>query len=55
MTQPNYGIARYQSAIRTSLLPSQDQQNPVLNSNPNSTADNKYPYNTPKQRAQDQS
>lgn len=53
MTQPNYGIARFQAAIKTSLLPPQDQQNPVYNNNPNSAADNKYPYNPPKQRAQE--
>lgn len=53
MTQPNYGIARYQAAIKTSLLPPQDQQNPVHNNNPNSAADNKYPYNPPKQKAQE--
>lgn len=53
MTQPNYGIARFQAAIKTSLLPPQDQQNPVYNNNPNSAADNKYPYNPPQQRAQE--
>ena len=53
MTQPNYGIARFQAAIKTSLLPPQDQQNPVYNNNPNSAADNKYPYNPPKQMAQE--
>lgn len=53
MTQPNYGIARFQAAIKTSLLPPQDQQNPVYNNNPNSAADNKYPYNPPLQRAQE--
>ncbi|MUL39438.1 hypothetical protein [Gloeocapsopsis dulcis] len=53
MTQPNYGIARYQSAIKVSQLPSQDQQNPVYNNNPNSAADNNYPYNPPQQRAQE--
>lgn len=53
MTQPNYGIARLQAAFKTSNLPPQDQQNPVYNNNPNSAADNKYPYNPPKQRAQE--
>lgn len=53
MTQPNYGITRFQAAIKTSLLPPQDQQNPVYNNNPNSAADNKYPYNPPLQRAQE--
>lgn len=53
MTQPNYGIARLQSAFKTANLPPQDQQNPVYNNNPNSAADNKYPYNPPKQRAQE--
>lgn len=53
MTRPNYGIARYQAALQTSLLPPQDQQNPVYNNNPNSAADNKYPYNPPQQKAQE--
>jgi hypothetical protein len=53
MTQPNYGIARLQAAFKTSKLPPQDQQNPVYNNNPNSAADNKYPYNPPQQRAQE--
>lgn len=53
MSQLNYGIARYQAAIKTSLLPPQDQQNCVYNNNPNSAADNKYPYNPPQQRAQE--
>lgn len=46
-----YGLARFQSAIGTSKLPPQDQQNPVYNNNPNSLLDNTYPYNAPKQRA----
>lgn len=53
MTQPNYGIAKLQAAFKTSNLPAQDQQNPVYNNNPNSAADNKYPYNPPQQRAQE--
>lgn len=36
----NYDIARFQSAIQVSNLPSQDQQNPVYNNNSNSAADN---------------
>lgn len=53
MTQPTYGIARLQATFKTANLPPQDQQNPVYNNNPNSAADNKYPYNPPKQRAQE--
>lgn len=49
----SYGIARLQSAIQTSKLPPQDQQNPVHNNNPNSSANNQYPYNPPLQRAQE--
>lgn len=52
MTQP-YGIARLQAAFKTSNLPPQDQQNPVYNNNPNSSANNSYPYNPPQQRAQE--
>lgn len=48
-----YSIARFTSAIQTSKLPPQDQQNPVYNNNPNSSADNNYPYNPPKQMAQE--
>ncbi len=48
-----YGISRFQSAIETSKLPPQDQQNPVYNNNSNSSANNTYPYNPPKQMAQE--
>lgn len=48
-----YGIARLTSAIQTSKLPPQDQQNPVHNNNPNSSANNQYPYNPLLQRAQE--
>ncbi len=47
-----YDIARFTSAIQTSKLPPQDQQNPVYN-NSNSSANNNYPYNPPKQMAQE--
>ena len=53
MTQPNYGIAKFQAAFKRANLPPQDQQNPVYNNNPNSAADNQYPYNPPQQRAQE--
>lgn len=51
MTQ-KYGIARFQ-AIKVSQLPPQDQQNPVVNNNPNSSKDGIYPYNAPQQRSQE--
>lgn len=53
MATTSYGLARFQSAIKVSKLPPQDQQNPVHNNNPNSSANDSYPYNPPKQRAQE--
>jgi len=53
MTQPNYGIARLQTALKVSKLPPQDQQDPIVNNNPNSSKDGNYPYNPPQQRAQE--
>lgn len=53
MATSKYGIAKFQSAIKTSMLPPQDQQNPVHNNNPNSSANGTYNYNPTKQRAQE--
>lgn len=53
MTHPNYGIAKLQAAFKRANLPPQDQQNPVYNNNPNSSANNTYNYNPAANRAQE--
>lgn len=47
------GIDSFLKVHETSKLPAQDQQSPVRNEQPTSAVDNQYPYNPPRQQAQE--